>query len=120
MASLKSRLSSPGPSVDSSRIICFRRGNVTDTVRGLRPDAVVLLEVPAHAKWLVNLTPEMVDELFSKEDALAYKEAKVLPKCPVVCDGFLTRYQLQRFSILFRRWPTLNADTGKRVKELKA
>ncbi|KAH7706776.1 hypothetical protein AAVH_26001 [Aphelenchoides avenae] len=69
-----------------------RLGNVPETIRGLRPDAVVLMPLqPSDADVLGRMSEvdlRMVAErAFPQEVILVYEEAKALPNCSIICDG---------------------------------
>ncbi|KAH7698564.1 hypothetical protein AAVH_34342 [Aphelenchoides avenae] len=70
-----------------------RIGNVPETIRGLRPDAVVLMPLqPSDAEVLDRMTDEVecrmvAERAFPQEVIVAYEEAKALRNCTIVCDG---------------------------------
>ncbi|KAH7684746.1 hypothetical protein AAVH_40746, partial [Aphelenchoides avenae] len=95
-----------------------RLGNITETIQGLRPDAVVLLDRSPSDVWLLDFSPPFAKFALSEEAVVAYRAAKALPHCTVVCDGTRARYVLQAMSIPFRKLPRWNANVAKRMQEL--
>lgn len=76
----------------------------------------MLPEKPPSAARLKDLSPEKVDLLWPKELALAYKEAKALPNCAVICDDTaLSRTHKRGLLEKLKK----RADAEKRLKEPK-
>ncbi|KAH7680050.1 hypothetical protein AAVH_41579, partial [Aphelenchoides avenae] len=93
--------------------------NVSETIQGLRPDAVVLMPLPTDATEMMDRSPELAARALPEEVVVAYKEAKALPNCTVVCDGLPLRTSLMQMIWIRFKQPKMNADIEKRMKEIR-
>lgn len=77
----------------------------------------MLKEKPSSSAELKKVSPRFLDLVCPKELLLAYKEAKALPHCTVVCDDLALRLsRMQKLKILLL--PSKEkADVEKRMNE---
>lgn len=88
-------------------------------IRGLRPDVVVMMPLTADATEMMDRSPEKAEQKFPKEVLVAYKEAKALSHCTVVCDDLLLGMKpLESVKVLANQNKP-DADLEKRMKEVK-
>ncbi|KAH7695712.1 hypothetical protein AAVH_37225, partial [Aphelenchoides avenae] len=93
--------------------------DIKETIRGLRPDAVVLMPLPPHAIEMMKRAPEKAEQVFTKEVIVAYKEAKALPDCTVVCDALPLRPSFLQLTRVWLKRSNAYKDLEKRMNELR-
>ncbi|KAH7719978.1 hypothetical protein AAVH_12510 [Aphelenchoides avenae] len=100
-----------------------KSGDISETIRGLRPDAVVVpMDLPSPVTRKTDLSPKMIERAllsdWPKEFALAYKAAKALPSCTVVCEGIPMRVLLAEGIKFIRSRPKINVGALQRMREV--
>ncbi|KAH7706775.1 hypothetical protein AAVH_26000 [Aphelenchoides avenae] len=88
-------------------------------IRGLRPDAVVMMPLKPSDAEMMDHSPAKAEKKLEKEVLVAYKEAKALPNCTVVCDDLSLGLSRMQFLKIITSRTKPDADLKKRMEELK-
>ncbi|KAH7706777.1 hypothetical protein AAVH_26002 [Aphelenchoides avenae] len=101
-----------------------RSGDISETIRALRPDAVVVpMNLPSSITRKTDLSPKMIERALVSDDwpmefALAYKAAKALPNCTVVCEGVPMRVILAEGIKFIRSRSEIDVGVLQRMREV--